>query len=117
MAAEFVWKDTGCARSEDCSSWLWQWPLVECATLCVHWHTGIPFPLVSVARLLLQDFWTVLATDYLALTDTTGNTVPIVRQGTLVFLDTWEVNEPELKLIRCASVAKTNIGPENQTGE
>ena len=47
--------------------------------------TGIPFPLVSVARLLLQDFWTVMATakDYLALIDPMGNPVPIVRQGTL----------------------------------
>ena len=48
--------------------------------------TGIPFPLVSVARLLLQDFWTVMAKDYLALIDPTGNPVPIVRQGTLVYL-------------------------------
>ena len=48
--------------------------------------TGIPFPLVSVARLLLQDFWTVKAKDYLALIDPTGNPVPIVRQGTLVYL-------------------------------
>ena len=29
--------------------------------------TGIPFPLVSVARLLLQDFWTVMAKEYMAL--------------------------------------------------
>ena len=35
--------------------------------------TGIPFPLVSVARLLLQDFWTVMAKDYLALIDPMGN--------------------------------------------
>ena len=48
--------------------------------------TGIPFPLVSVARLLLQDFWTVMAKDYLALIDPTGNPVPIVRQATLVYL-------------------------------
>ena len=48
--------------------------------------TGIPFPLVSVARLLLQDFWTVMAKDYLALIDPMGNPVPIVRQGTLVYL-------------------------------
>ena len=48
--------------------------------------TGIPFPLVSVARLLLQDFWTVMAKDYMALIDPTGNPVPIVRQGTLVYL-------------------------------
>ena len=47
--------------------------------------TGIPFPLVSVSRLLLQDFWTVMAKDYLAI-DPTGNPVPIVRQGTLVYL-------------------------------
>eukprot|EP00439_Symbiodinium_sp_Y106_P029114 s1009_g3.t1 len=48
--------------------------------------TGIPFPLVSVARLLLQDFWTVMAKDYLALIDSMGNPVPIVRQGTVVYL-------------------------------
>ena len=48
--------------------------------------TGIPFPLVSVARPLLQDFWTVMAKDYMALMDPTGNPVPIVRQGTLVYL-------------------------------
>eukprot|EP00439_Symbiodinium_sp_Y106_P036064 s6407_g4.t1 len=48
--------------------------------------TGIPFPLVSVARLLLQDFWTVVEKDYLALIDPMGNPVPIVRQGTLVYL-------------------------------
>ena len=48
--------------------------------------TGIPFPLVSVARLLLQDFWTVMAKDYMALIDPTGNPVPIVRQGTLWYL-------------------------------
>ena len=41
--------------------------------------TGIPFLLVSVARLLLQDFWTVMI-------DPAGNPVPIVRQGTLVYL-------------------------------
>ena len=48
--------------------------------------TGIPFPLVSVARLLLQDFWTVMAKDDIdmALIDPTGNPVPIVRQGTLL---------------------------------
>ena len=48
--------------------------------------TGIPFPLVSVARLLLQDFWTVMAKDYMALIEPTGNPVPIVRQGTPVYL-------------------------------
>eukprot|EP00439_Symbiodinium_sp_Y106_P064462 s3510_g10.t1 len=48
--------------------------------------TGIPFPLVSVARLLLQDFWTVMAKDYLALIDPAGNPVPIVRKGTLIYL-------------------------------
>ena len=40
--------------------------------------TGIPFPLVSVARLLLQDFSTVMAKDYLALVGPMGNPVPIV---------------------------------------
>ena len=48
--------------------------------------TGIPFPLVSVARLFAQDFWTVTAKDYLALVDPTGNPAPIVRQGTLAYL-------------------------------
>ena len=48
--------------------------------------TGTPFPLVSVARLLLQDFWTVMAKDYLALIDSVGNPVPIVRQGALIYL-------------------------------
>ena len=48
--------------------------------------TGIQFPLVSVARLLLQDFWTVMAKDYFALIDPIGNRVPIVRQGTLIYL-------------------------------
>ena len=48
--------------------------------------TGIPFPLVSVGRLMLQDFWTVMAKDYLALIDPIGNPVSIVRQGTLIYL-------------------------------
>ena len=47
--------------------------------------TGIASPLVSVVRLLLQDFWTVMAKDYMAVIST-GNPVPIVRQGTLVYL-------------------------------
>ena len=42
--------------------------------------TGILFPLVSVARLLLQDFWTVMVKDYITLIDPTGNPVPIVRR-------------------------------------
>lgn len=45
--------------------------------------SGILLPLVSVARLLLQDFWTVMAKNYLALIEPTGNPVPIVRQETL----------------------------------
>ena len=48
--------------------------------------TGIPFPLVSVARLLLQDFWTVMAKDYLALIDPMGNPVPIEHWSTFVRL-------------------------------
>ena len=35
---------------------------------------------------LLQACWTLDAQDYLALVDSTGNTLPIVRQGTLVYL-------------------------------
>ena len=60
---------------------LWQWPLAASTILRV---------LVSVARMLLQDFWrtvlTVMAKDYLALIDPTGNPIPIVRQGTVVYL-------------------------------
>ena len=48
--------------------------------------TGIPFPLASVARLVLQDFCAVIFKDFLALIDPTGNPAPIVRQGTLVYL-------------------------------
>ena len=48
--------------------------------------TGMPFPLVSIADLLLQDFWTVEARDYLALIDSTRNPHPILRHGTLVYL-------------------------------
>ena len=48
--------------------------------------TGILFPLVSIARLLLQDFWTVMAKDYLALINPMENPVPIIRQGILVYL-------------------------------
>ena len=49
----------------------------------MHWDT---IPTGEVARLLLQDFWTVMAKDYLALIDPVGNPVPIVRQGTLIYL-------------------------------
>ena len=48
--------------------------------------TGIPLPLVSDARLLLQDFWTVMAKDYLALIDPFGNPFPIMHQGILIYL-------------------------------
>ena len=71
----------GCARSNYCAACLWQWPLVECVIRRVHWDT---VPLVGVARLLLQDFWTVLAKGDSALIDPIGNPIPIVRQGTLV---------------------------------
>ena len=33
----------------------------------LYWCTGTPFPLVRVACLLWQHFWTVMAMDYLAL--------------------------------------------------
>ena len=48
--------------------------------------TGIPFPLVSVARLLLQDFGRN-GTGLSGLEiDPVGNPVPIVCQGTLIYL-------------------------------
>ena len=57
--------------------------ILERTVLRVHWDavsTG------QYCRLLLQDFWTVQARDYLALIDSTGNRVEILRQGTLVYL-------------------------------
>eukprot|EP00439_Symbiodinium_sp_Y106_P072288 s1838_g13.t1 len=81
--------------------------------------TGIPFPLVSVARLLLQDFSTVMAKDYLALIGPMGNPVPII--GALIAAaqemkakegyrwDMWEVNESNLKLIRHVRVWRNEM--------
>ena len=56
--------------------------LLECAIL---WCASSPFLLVSVARLLFRGLWTVVAKDYFALIDSTGNPVPIVRRKTLVY--------------------------------
>ena len=57
-------------------------------SLCIHFYVcdNIPVPLVSVSRFLLQDFWTVMSRDCMALITPTGLPVPIVRQGTLVYL-------------------------------
>ena len=57
-------------------------------SLCVQFYVceHIPFPLVSVSRFLLQDFWTIMAKDFMALMTPSNQTVPIVRQGTLVYL-------------------------------
>ena len=57
-------------------------------SLCIQFYVceNIPFPLVSVSRFLLQDFWTVMSRDFMALITPTGLPVPIVRQGTLVYL-------------------------------
>ena len=117
-------------------------PLNESApslrSLCVHWHSGILFPLVSVARLLLQDFWTVMAKDYMALIDPTGNvgieedlgalesdvhdcSIDLCQIGALIAAaqgmkasddsrwDTWEVPETELKLIRHVKVWRNEM--------
>ena len=55
-------------------------------SMCVHFYVceGIPFPLVSVSRFLLQDFLTIMSRDYMALLTPHGKTVPILRQGTLL---------------------------------
>ena len=57
-------------------------------SLCVQFYVcnNIPFPLVSVSRFLLQDFWTIMSKNFMALMTPTNRTVPIVRQGTLVYL-------------------------------
>ena len=57
-------------------------------SLCVQFYVcdNIPFPLVSVSRFLLQDFWTIMSRNFMALMTPTHRTVPIVRQGTLVYL-------------------------------
>ena len=57
-------------------------------SLCIHFYVcqSIPFPLVSVARFLLQDFWTIMSRSFMALMTPTCKAVPIVRQGTLVYL-------------------------------
>ena len=57
-------------------------------SLCIHFYVcqSIPFPLVSVARFLLQDFWTIMSRNFMALMTPTCKAVPIVRQGTLVYL-------------------------------
>ena len=57
-------------------------------SLCIHFYVcqSIPFPLVSVARFLLQDFWTIMSRNFMALVTPTCKAVPIVRQGTLVYL-------------------------------
>ena len=43
---------------------------IECTALRVHWDTGSTG---QYCRLLLQDFWTEGARDYLALIDSIGN--------------------------------------------
>ncbi|CAE7295848.1 unnamed protein product [Symbiodinium sp. CCMP2456] len=57
-------------------------------SLCVHFYVcqSIPCPLVSVARLLLQDFWTIMSRNFMALLTRDRKTVPIIRPGTLVFM-------------------------------
>ena len=57
-------------------------------SLCVHFYVcqSIPFPLVSVARFLLQDFWTIMSRSFMALMTPTQKIVPIIRQGTLVYM-------------------------------
>ena len=56
--------------------------------MCVHCYVceGIPFPLASGSRFLLQDFLTIVSRDFMALMTPQGKTVPILRQGTLVYL-------------------------------
>ena len=62
------------------------WKLVQLDCSNGHVCTGMSFPLISAARLLLHDVWNVVARDHLALIDSTANPVPFVRQGTLVYL-------------------------------
>ena len=64
---------------------------------------GISFQLVSVVSFLLQDFWTVMSEDYLALTDPNGNAVPIVRQGTSVYLTPAVIPYKVARVVRLAS--------------
>ena len=63
---------------------------LDCAghSMCVQFYVydDIPFPWVSVSRLLIQDFWTVMSKDFMALMTPNHQTVPIARQGTLVHL-------------------------------
>ena len=56
--------------------------------MCVHLFVcdNIPFPLVSVSRFLMQDFWTVVSKEFMALMTPNHQSGPIVRQGKLVYL-------------------------------
>ena len=47
---------------------------------------NIPFPLVSVSRFLIQDFWTVISNGFMALMTSHSQTVPIVRHGAVEYL-------------------------------
>ena len=61
-----------------------------CVQFCV--CKSIPFPLVSVSRFLLQDYWTIMSKNFMALMTPNNRTVPIVRQGTLVYLTPTVIN-------------------------
>ena len=56
--------------------------------MCVQFYVcdNIPFPLVGVSRLLIQDFWTVMSKDFMALMTPNHQALPIVRQGALAYL-------------------------------
>ena len=57
-------------------------------SICVNFYvcTDIPFPLVSVARLLLQGFCTVLGRDHMCVLTPESKTVPVTRSGALLYI-------------------------------
>ena len=56
-------------------------------TLYVNYYVcDVPFCLVSVARLLLQNYCAVLGKDYMKLVTPQEETIPVTRHGTLLYL-------------------------------
>ena len=67
---------------------------------------------------MLQDFWTVVARRYLALLDMTENLLPIVRQGTLVYLTPTAIPKAVVETARLVASCFSNVlsGMEQELG-
>ena len=57
-------------------------------SMCVQFYVcdNVPFPLVSVSRFLIPDFWAVTSKDFMGLMTPNHQIVSTVRQGALVYL-------------------------------